>query len=299
MLADILFDCSFFIIQTNSIYSGKAGRSKTFAHQEEVIMEKKRQRLSKIVDILRSQDTMTVRELSERLEVSLMTVRRDLDELQAEGIVERSYGKAVLCRNAPHSLYENIENIYSLTWASGSMDEQKSRIAQYAASLIEPGEVIILDNGSTTDRIADHIPYGIDLTVACYNLNILVKLANRDKMNIIFAGGYFHPSDQMFESAENINFLGTIRAHKLFLSASGVHTALGMTCAHDFEVAVKQTVLKSALKKILVADSSKFGTVKTVYFEKMDVLDMIITDTGLSREWAEIIRGKGIELVMV
>lgn len=78
-------------------------------------MEKKRQRLSKIVDILRSQDTMTVRELSERLEVSLMTVRRDLDELQAEGIVERSYGKAVLCRNAPHSLYENIENIYSLT----------------------------------------------------------------------------------------------------------------------------------------------------------------------------------------
>lgn len=262
-------------------------------------MEKKRQRLSKIVDILRSQDTMTVRELSERLEVSLMTVRRDLDELQAEGIVERSYGKAVLCRNAPHSLYENIENIYSLTWASGSMDEQKSRIAQYAASLIEPGEVIILDNGSTTDRIADHIPYGIDLTVACYNLNILVKLANRDKMNIIFAGGYFHPSDQMFESAENINFLGTIRAHKLFLSASGVHTALGMTCAHDFEVAVKQTVLKSALKKILVAASSKFGTVKTVYFEKMDVLDMIITDTGLSSEWAEIIRGKGIELVMV
>ena len=69
--------------------------------------------------------------------------------------------------------------------------------------------------------------------------------------------------------------------------------------ANDFEVAVKQTVLKSALKKILVADSSKFGTVKTVYFEKMDVLDMIITDTGLSSEWAEIIRGKGIELVMV
>ena len=84
-------------------------------------MEKKRQRLSRIVDILRSQDTMTVRELSERLEVSLMTVRRDLDELQAEGIVERSYGKAVLCRNAPHSLYENIENIYSLTWASGNL----------------------------------------------------------------------------------------------------------------------------------------------------------------------------------
>ena len=91
-------------MQANNIYRRQTGRFKTFAHQEEVIMEKKRQRLSKMVDILRSQDTMTVRELSERLEVSLMTVRRDLDELQAEGIVERSYGKAVLCKNAPHSL---------------------------------------------------------------------------------------------------------------------------------------------------------------------------------------------------
>lgn len=262
-------------------------------------MEKKRQRLSKIVELLRSQETAAVPELAKRLEVSLMTIRRDLDELQSNGIVERSYGRATLCKDTPSNLYEDIENIYSLSWASVSMNEQKLRIAKYAAGLIEPGEVVILDNGSTTDRIADFIPHGMELTVACYNLNILVKLANREKMNIIFAGGYFHPSDQMFESAENINFLETIRAHKLFLSASGVHTGLGMTCAHDFEVAVKQTVLKSALKKILVADSSKFGTVRTVYFEKMDVLDMIITDTGLSAEWADIIRGKGIELVMV
>lgn len=262
-------------------------------------MDKKRQRFSELVDILRSQGTTTVQELSERLEVSLMTIRRDLDELQADGIVERSYGKAALCKDTPLGLYENIENIYSLSWASVSMNEQKTRIARFAAGLIEPGEVIIMDNGSTTDKIADYIPHGTELTVACYNLNILVKLAGREKTNIIFAGGYFHPSDQMFESAENIDFLKTIRAHKLFLSASGVHMTLGMTCAHDFEVAVKQTVLDSSLKKILVADSSKFGTVRTVFFGKMDVLDMIITDTGLSPEWVEIIRGKGIELIMV
>lgn len=262
-------------------------------------MGKKEQRLTRLVKLLRSHGIMTVQELAKQLDVSQMTVRRDLDELQNDQIVERLHGKAVLRSDVSHKLYENIENTYSLSWARVAMHEEKTRIAKYAASLIKPDDVIILDNGSTTDKVADYIPSDMSLTVACYNLNILVKLPKHEKVDIIFAGGYFHSSDQMFESAEGINFLKTIRAHKLFLSASGVHATLGMTCAHDFEVKVKQAVLQTSLKKILVADSNKFGTVKTVFFGKMDEIDMIITDTGLSADWEEIILDKGIELVMV
>lgn len=262
-------------------------------------MSKKAQRFTQITETLRRNGVVTVQELAEQLNVSLMTIRRDLDELQQEGIVERSHGKASLSQSKHTNMFENIEHIYNLTQASGFMSEEKSRIARYAASIIQPDDVIILDNGSTTDRIPDYIPNDFMLTVACYNLNILVKLANRPNTKIIFAGGHFHPSDQMFESTEGLHFLSTIRAHKLFISASGVHSALGMTCAHDFEVSVKQTVLQSSLKKILVADSSKFGILKTAHFANIDVLDMIITDTGLSDEWVEIIRSKGISLVMV
>jgi DeoR family deoxyribose operon repressor len=147
--------------------------------------------------------------------------------------------------------------------------------------------------------MADYMPDDIKLTVACYNLNIAAKLSRKEKITILLAGGYYHQSDQMFESSEGLQFLRSLRAHKLFLSASGVHETLGMTCAHSFEVAVKQTVLESALEKILVADSGKFGAIKTVFFSSIENLDMIITDNGISGEWIGIIRDKGIKLVTV
>jgi DeoR family deoxyribose operon repressor len=262
-------------------------------------MNKKTKRLNQLTALLRSQGTVQVNSLARELAVSEMTVRRDLNELASDNIVERSHGRATFLKNESMQIYENIENIYSLASARTTMNEEKDRIARYAATLVEDGDVIILDNGSTTDKLPKYLPTGIDLTVVCYNLNIVIKLPQKDNIKIILAGGYFHPSDQLFESAENVRFLKTIRAHKLFIAASGVHQTLGMTCAHQYEVEVKKAVLESSLKKILVADSSKFGTVKTVFFSPMDELDMIITDTGLSAEWAELIRNKGIELVVV
>lgn len=262
-------------------------------------MGNKTNRLNQLTSILRERGTTTVKEISALLNVSEMTVRRDLDSLQASHIVERTHGKASLIQGYSPNYYENIENIYSLSSASTTMNEEKKRIAQYAAGLIEQGDVLILDNGSTTDKLAEYIPEHQDLTVAFYNLNILLKLVKKENINLIFAGGYFHPSDQMFESAEGVNFLKTIRANKLFLSASGVHEKLGMTCAHDFEVIVKQAVLQTALQKILIADSSKFGAIKTVFFAQIEAVDMIITDKGLSQEWANIIRDKNVELIMV
>jgi DeoR family deoxyribose operon repressor len=262
-------------------------------------MNKKTQRLNLLISLLRSQGTMYVTDIAKRLDVSEMTVRRDLDELQNDNFLERHHGKARFIKDSPVFGYENIENIYSLSSASQEMNEEKKRIAQRAVAFIKQGDVIIIDNGSTTDKIADYMPDDVSLTVACYNLNIAAKLSRKEKISILLAGGYYHPSDQMFESSEGLQFLRSVRAHKLFLSASGVHESLGMTCAHSFEVTVKQTILESALQKILVADSSKFGTVKTVFFSSIDNLDMIITDNGISDEWTEIIQNKGIELITV
>lgn len=262
-------------------------------------MKKKEERMSQIIAMLHEQDTIYVRDLASRLNVTEMTIRRDLEELRASGIIQRFHGKARLTPNDPDCLYENIENEYSLLSASTTMNIEKELIARHAASLIEPGDVIILDNGSTTDKMVPHIPIHKDLTVVCYNLNILTQLPHNGEMKLLFAGGYFHPSDQMFESPENLNFLRTIRANKLFLSASGVHSKLGMTCAHDFEVSVKQAVIQSSLTKILVADSSKFGSLKTVCFAQLDDVDIVVTDSNLSEEWINTINEMGIQLEIV
>ena len=262
-------------------------------------MKKKTQRLNALISLLRSHGTMYVSDIAQKLGVSEMTARRDLDELRDNSVVERLHGKASLLKGSPIASYEDIENVYSLSSASQEMNEEKKQIAQYAAALIERGDVVIIDNGSTTDKIPDYMPDDKELTIVCYNLNIAAKVSRKEKISILLAGGYYHPTDQMFESLEGIQFLKSVRAHKLFLSASGVHESLGMTCAHSFEVTIKQTVLESALEKILVADSSKFGTVKTVFFSSMDNLDIIITDKGISGEWIEIIQNRGIKLIIV
>lgn len=262
-------------------------------------MKKKEARINAIMARLHENDVAYVSELAAQLNVTEMTIRRDLEELRASGVIERSHGKARLLRNGSPSPYENIENEYSLLSASATMNREKELIARRAAGIIEPNDVIILDNGSTIHKMLPHIPFDKQLTVVCYNLNILAQLPHNGEVDILFAGGYFHPSDQMFESPENITFLRTIRANKLFLSASGVHATLGMTCAHDFEVSVKQAVIQSSLTKVLVADSSKFGALKTVCFAQLDDVDVIVTDSGLSADWIGAIKEKGIKLEIV
>lgn len=262
-------------------------------------MNKKTDRFNRITMLLRENGTVPVKELARQAHVSEMTIRRDLNELQKNHIIKRSHGSASLAGEAQVVPYENIEHQYTLSRALTSMRDEKVRIGRFAAGLIRPGDVIIIDNGSTTDCLADYIPESYDLTIACYNLNIITKLPKRDNIKLIFSGGFYHPSDQMFESADGINFLKNIRANKLFLSASGIHNKLGMTCAHAFEVGVKQAVLQSANQKILVVDSSKFGAIKTVFFAHLDQVDTIVTDTGLSQEWQELLGERGIELHLV
>ena len=111
-------------------------------------------------------------------------------------------------------------------------------------------------------------------------------------VNIIFPGGYFHPNGQFFESSQGIKLIEEIRVNKIFISASGIHENLGITCA-------KRTALQSAQTHILLADSSKFGKIRPAYFAQLSEIDMVITDNGLPHEWKEILAGNGIDLKIV
>ncbi|MDR0599069.1 MAG: DeoR/GlpR family DNA-binding transcription regulator [Treponema sp.] len=262
-------------------------------------MKKKSQRLASLVSMLRVQGIMRVSDIARQLGVSEMTIRRDLNELQKNKFVDHLHGKAALQTSQLTGDYGAEEAFYNLSFESAKMNEEKKRIARHAASLIKPDDIIILDGGSTTEKILDYIPGEMALTVVCYTLNIVTKLPKNEKIKILLAGGHYHPGVQVFESPEGAQFLKNIRAHKLFLAISGVHPTLGMTCVNNFEIMVKKTIVESALTKILVTDSSKFGELKSNFFAPMDVLDMIITDTGISGEWTEIIKEKGIELITV
>ncbi|WHH57128.1 DeoR/GlpR family DNA-binding transcription regulator [Petroclostridium sp. X23] len=259
-------------------------------------MNNKNIRLNKLVAILKDNKSISVKELSQILEVSEMTIRRDLDLLKSNDIVHRSYGKATYVENSAH---DASNDDYELHYEQNIMNSEKDKIGKYAAGLIEAGDVLILDTGTTTDNLAKHISEGLGITVLCYNFNILAQLIRKHDIKLIFGGGYFHPKDQIFESPQGINLIENIRATKMFVSTSGIHQKLGLTCSQTYEVLTKRTALQSAQTKILVADSSKFGKVRTAYFAQLNEIDEIITDSGLSAEWKDIIISMNINLHIV
>jgi DeoR family transcriptional regulator, deoxyribose operon repressor len=259
-------------------------------------MSNRSERLNKIIAILKENETMPVRRLASMLGVSEMTIRRDLNTLKNESIVDRSYGTATYRRNP---VVENTVSNYELYSAKIQHNEEKDRIGRFAATLIEPGDVVIIDSGSTADKLARYMPEDMDITVLCYNYNVLSCLINKTLTKLIFPGGYYHPTEQLFESPQSIELISEIRATKAFISATGVHEKLGITCANNYEVPNKRTAIQSAQTKILITDSSKFGKVSPAYFAQLSEMDMIITDSGLSPEWKNFIQRADIKLSIV
>ena len=262
-------------------------------------MKNKQERLNQILLLLQKRHSISVSELSQLLHVSDMTIRRDLDYLQNNSLVTRGHGMAYYKANSSEEDILLSENNYDLSEEKIRMNPEKERIGRFAVTLLEPDDNIIIDTGSTTDYFARLIPDTIDMTVLCYNYNILAHIINKPNIHIIFPGGYFHSNGQFFESPQSINLIENFRANKMFVSASGIHENLGITCANNYEVNTKRTALRSSQIKILLTDSTKFNMIRSSYFADLKDIDVIVTDTNLSQEWKALIKECNITLHLV
>jgi DeoR family deoxyribose operon repressor len=254
------------------------------------------QRLKRIIQTLKINTASTIQDLAEELSVSHMTVRRDLEVLTEQNIVRLIYGGVVLNT----SVFEGTEEKkYSLVDAGSRNPEAKMRIGRKAASMIEENDIIIIDSGSTTEYAAKYLPDDTMATILCYALNVLLEVAQKNSSKLLFAGGTFHPNTLMFESPEGIELINRIRARKAFISASGIDGKLGVTCANDYEGETKRAIIHSSQRKILLADSSKFGNIASDYFAELSEFDEIITDQTIPEEYVTILKDLGIQLHLV
>lgn len=260
-------------------------------------MKNKKTRILKILDLLKENKVMSVKELAEIFSVSDMTIRRDLDTLKNNGVISRSYGYANL-EESKQVLIDNGE-YYDIPYEQIKHIDEKENIAKYAAGLVEPQDVIILDSGTTTYRLAKYIQEDKNITAVSYNFGILAELRKNMGINIIFAGGYYYPEDQMFTSKENVEFIRNLRANKAFISASGMHQNLGITCIHAHEIENKKAIIASSMTRILLMDSSKFGVVRSSFFANLNDIDILVTDSGIPKEWQKIVLDAGINLHIV
>lgn len=261
-------------------------------------MSKKVKRINLLIDILKSCNEETnIAILADKLNVSEMTIRRDLAVLQAHGMVRSNRGVVTFNHNNIQNIEKNRELLFYDT--SSAKVAEKRRIAREAASLISPGDTVIIDTGTTTGKILKYLPPNYPVTVICSTMNSLYEAFSKNFESLIFAGGYYHSDTETFESKHGCALISSIRASKYFVSALGVNDALEITTGIHYEIDMKRASLQAAQTKILTIDSSKFGRVKAELFMNMSDIDIVITDKGISDKWIKKIEELNIQLLLV
>ncbi len=260
-------------------------------------MNKKSDRIEKILLTLKRLGAVSIKELATTLQVTEMTIRRDLQLLSERNLVKILHGGAMY--TAPDKNFSDSEKVYSYDEELLKNTEAKRRIGEKAASLVIPHDTIIIDSGTTTEYLGKHLRDDIPLTVLSYSLNIINLVCSRVNFEPIVAGGTFHRNTLSFVGSTGMELIKQIRASKVFISASGVSDTLGVTSTNLYEIEIKQAVINSSHTSILLVDSSKFNQVKIAHFADIQDFDVIITDTNVPSEYIGIAKELGVEMYCV
>jgi DeoR family deoxyribose operon repressor len=262
--------------------------------------QKRRDRFSRIIQYLQVNHGATLKELAGQLAVSEMTVRRDLEDLAKQNAVRLVHTGAILPLGAPGGAQGGAQNGVPSLWSAADGDtaraSEKMHIGRKAASLVDPGDTLIVDAGAAAEWLVRALPPGMPLTIICNSLNILVEARRRERCAIVLAGGAMREETLAFESAEGVGLVRRHRANKAFLAASGVSERLGVTCAGSGEAEMKKAAIASSQTRVLIADSDAFGRVAPAWFAELKDFDVIVTDSGISIGFVEIARSLGIAL---
>jgi len=266
-------------------------------------MERMDDRLKNIVKEIGTNGVMSIKQLSDILNVSEMTVRRDISRLEKDKQVSVFYGGVTLNQNRDKGLLENnnsgVERDYSFEREISRQTDEKLRIAKKAASLIEPSDVLLIDIGSTCSMLLDYISDESDHIVYTYSLNVFSKCIPKKHLKTVVCGGYFHENTGMFESVEGAAQLKKAYFNKAFFGAMGVTDNIGVTTVHTYEVLMRRSALASSRQKILLVDSTKLGKAWYAKYADLSEMDIVITDDKVSPEHRKMLENSGVQLIIV
>jgi DeoR family transcriptional regulator of aga operon len=220
-----------------------------------------------------------------------VTIRNDLNELQQRNLVQRSHGGAVL----PDIFLRELPVLERLKAHS----EEKRRIGAMAASLINNGETILLDSGTTTLEIARQIKLKQDLHIITNGVNIAAELLDARDAELFIVGGNVRGDSASISGRFTEEMLEQFSADKMFLSGAGCDLDFGVSGANLEEAMVNRAMLRISREIILVADASKFSKRSMSRIVHFSEIDTIISDTSLSEDIQVKLRAIGCNLILV
>ena len=249
------------------------------------------ERRARIVDLVKERRAVRVSALSDDLGVSGMTIRRDLERLEADGVLVRTHGGAVLKRHiSEETLYVERESASA---------EEKRRIAQHAATLIEPGETVFLSSGTTAAQVIRHIDPSLEARIVTHNVGA-VQEARGLRVEVVLVGGLYRPRSNAVSGPLALEHISRFHAGKMLIGVDGFDLEEGLTTPTMGMAGVERAMLAQTRGEVVaLADASKIGVVADVVVCGLDQLDTVMVDDGVDESVREEIVHLGLRCIVV
>lgn len=247
------------------------------------------ERKALIQETLRQDGRLVAKDFSQQLGVSEDTIRRDLRELAAEGLLQRVHGGALPASPAVVD-YESRERVGSSV---------KARLGQAAARLIQPGQIVFLDGGTTNMQLARHLPQDLKAIVITHSPSIAMELARHPSVEVELIGGRLFKHSVVAVGAVCAEAILRIRADVFFMGATGLHPQTGVTTGDREEAAIKHLIARQSAETIILATHEKMGAASPYRIMPLADVGTIVTVAGLSGELLHSIESSGVTVLEV
>ena len=247
------------------------------------------ERKQKISELLKENDSVKVTELSRLFDVSEVTVRSYLEDMEKKGLLTRIHGGAVSSYKPYYSM--------NLNQRLETNQKEKVAIAERVASLIRPNDTVMLNAGTTTLLVFRKFPVEYNLNIVTNSVSIALEASGNPNYNVILVGGSINTKYQFTYGHDAVKQLERYHADKLILSVDGIDPSSGFTTYYNKECTVDVTMLAQADTCIVAADRSKFGHSAFTKISDLSVADYVVTSGALGKEYLDVFSSLGVEVL--
>lgn len=245
------------------------------------------QRQVEIENYIRLKKTVSLDELCEEFNVSKNTIRRDVNEILKKEGYNKVYGGVEFTRN------------YLLPFEKRNQraNEKKEQIAQLAAQIIQPDDIIFIDSGTTTQYIPDYLEQNTSLTVLTNSLNIINKMIHFPYVKLIIVGEIYKRETNSFVGMDKIDIINKYNIHKAFMAATAASIESGLTNSDNQEYVIKKTITEKASAAYALLDNEKFGKSALVTYSPLNGVDGIITNEKLPSDYQIYVEENNVKVI--
>lgn len=248
-------------------------------------------RQSMIVDLIKRDGLVTVEALSKKLDVSVITIRRDLSVLEETGVLERTHGGAVFTNP--------IEREFNYTEKDNFDKKEKESIGRAAAALVEDGDTLFINSGSTTYQVIRFLEGKRDLQIITNNAAAVADFGGRPGIDLILTGGIFRHQSNCLIGEFAINTVNMVVASKIIMGVDGLSFKEGLTSPVYQEAGITKAMIERTQGQVIcVADSSKIGRVTNFVTAPLTVVDTLVTDWKFKDELRVKMEKSGIKIII-